>query len=564
MKATGGANVVQRPARWDIPFGGGLDAAALSRVLGSPAFSRFAAAPDLLDLLRNDTRLLTRNRGDIVFRQGEYGTSTYHVLDGELAAFRDLDPSVLGRSTAPSHSRLRGLIDLFRPPRAPETRPVRLYEQLRQARSPETSAEPVTKVLETERTFQHPSARPIREGAFFGDAEAMNRGARDRSVIATENGTSLLEIRWQGFRDLLQRVPELQAFFDQRYREALPGFLRRLPLFASLPNRAVSDLSRDVRFETHGHYDWSRIPRTSTTIVEQGDYAEEILLVRSGFAREVRGGQTVDFLGPGRVFGMAEARAGATAFGSGLTTLGYAHVLRIPRSHVPDRVPGTIAGSSLVREEDRERSAPAPDLPPSLLDFLAEHHFGNATAAMMIDLDRCTRCDDCVRACAGTHGHNPRFLRHGPVHERLMVANACLHCQDPVCLRGCPTGAIHREPGDGQIVINDRTCIGCGACATACPYRAIRMVDIHDEQGRPVLATDGSPVRQATKCDLCVGRFGGPACERACPHDALRRIDMRTLREETPWLARASTKPPWITGIAAGIPGSRARKDPGP
>jgi ferredoxin len=49
-----------------------------------------------------------------------------------------------------------------------------------------------------------------------------------------------------------------------------------------------------------------------------------------------------------------------------------------------------------------------------ILEFLTENRFFNGTATMVIDLDRCTRCDDCVRACASTHDNNPRFLRHGP------------------------------------------------------------------------------------------------------------------------------------------------------
>src|SRR5206468_1610389 len=47
------------------------------------------------------------------------------------------------------------------------------------------------------------------------------------------------------------------------------------------------------------------------------------------------------------------------------------------------------------------------------LEFLTTNRFFNGTATMVIDLDRCTRCDDCVRACASTHDNNPRFLRHG-------------------------------------------------------------------------------------------------------------------------------------------------------
>src|SRR5439155_5289623 len=100
-----------------------------------------------------------------------------------------------------------------------------------------------------------------------------------------------------------------------------------------------------------------------------------------------------------------------------------------------------------------------PELDPGLMEFLVERRIINGTASMVIDLDRCTRCDDCVRACAAGHDNNPRFVRHGPASGGLMVANACMHCVDPVCMIGCPTGAIHRDAFGGQVVINPVTCI---------------------------------------------------------------------------------------------------------
>jgi len=163
-----------------------------------------------------------------------------------------------------------------------------------------------------------------------------------------------------------------------------------------------------------------------------------------------------------------------------------------------------------------------------VLELLVENRFINGTATMIINLDRCTRCDDCVRACAATHDNNPRFIRHGQQFGRYMVANACMHCADPVCMIGCPTGAIHRNAVQGQVVINDTTCIGCATCANSCPYHNIRMVEIRNEQGAFVLDSHThAPILKATKCDLCADQItGGPSCQRACPHDALRRIDL--------------------------------------
>jgi Fe-S-cluster-containing dehydrogenase component/CRP-like cAMP-binding protein len=405
-------------------------------------------------------------------------------------------------------------------------------------------------------------------GDFFGEIAALSRMARTSTIFADSDDAELLEIRWQGLRDLMKYDDALRKHVNKIYRErALASYLRATPMFQHLTKEQVDRVAEQIEFATYGDYDWSgeykRLaqsgsvqPEKEPVIAQEGDYPNGVVLLRAGFARvsqKLGGGErTLNYIGAGQLFGLKEIahnwrnKESPVNLQYTLRAIGYTHLLI-----VPTRVMEEIVLPSLPKEELPEAikiTKDELDLVPTVengahekvsadvLEFLTENRFFNGTASMVIDLDRCTRCDDCVRACASTHDNNPRFLRHGPTAGRLMVANACMHCADPVCMIGCPTGAIHRESFAGEVVINPDTCIGCKACFNNCPYDAIRMVEVRDENGEFMVDQEMKPIAKATKCDLCVENHGGPACERACPHGALSRLNLNNLDALSKWL----------------------------
>jgi Fe-S-cluster-containing hydrogenase component 2/CRP-like cAMP-binding protein len=143
----------------------------------------------------------------------------------------------------------------------------------------------------------------------------------------------------------------------------------------------------------------------------------------------------------------------------------------------------------------------------------------NSQRLLVLDLEACTRCDECTKACSDTHQGITRLIRDGLRIDKWLVASSCRSCSDPYCLVGCPVDAIHRD-GQGKQIQIESHCIGCGLCANNCPYGNINM---HPRAKGDVLQ------HTATTCDLC-SSIVGPAnwrqvsCVFACPHNAAFRM----------------------------------------
>jgi Fe-S-cluster-containing dehydrogenase component/CRP-like cAMP-binding protein len=559
---------IPRPQRWDVPFGAEMTDADVDRLLTIEPFCRidpsaFPPALPLRGILHGDTRIVRCQSGDLVVREGDYGSSAFLVLAGHVRVVLErLDPRLLGRCDPPRRSWGNAIAQWWRSAKLPEVRHSPGTPALGPTSNGDESAGRIFLQDIPQLVSELGTAR-LGPGEVFGELAALSRTPRTASVFA-DGAATLLEIRWQGLRDLMRRTPALRSHIEALYREnSLRAHLRELPLFGNLPPTALDRVAQATLFESYGNFDWASdfggqpapgALAAEPLIAAEDDLPGGLLLVRSGFARLSRrrgnGHQTLAYLGKGQMFGLAEIietqRTGRPApLEHSLRAVGYVDVLRIPVEVVLEAVlpHGELSGgaheSSTVRGLDKCADHPRPEIDARALEFFADHRFLNGTQAMLINLDRCTRCDDCVRACAATHDNNPRFLRHGPQHNGLMVANACMHCVDPVCMIGCPTGAIARDIDTGTVRINDRTCIGCATCANNCPYDAIRMVEIREPQGAILVdEATGQPVLKATKCDFCAGQLTGPACQLACPHDALLRADMSDLGRLPSWLGK--------------------------
>jgi tetrathionate reductase subunit B len=163
---------------------------------------------------------------------------------------------------------------------------------------------------------------------------------------------------------------------------------------------------------------------------------------------------------------------------------------------------------------------------------------------MIIDLDKCVGCHACAVACRAEWEIPVQFARNwlrrlGPSNTPHGLAatyypGLCNHCEQPACVEVCPADPVNvtfkdartgktktmevaatwKDPFNGTVQIDKKRCLGCGACADACPYGA-RYVN-------PDLADDDSEGK-ADKCTYCMPRVAAglqPACVQTCLAEA--------------------------------------------
>jgi Fe-S-cluster-containing hydrogenase component 2 len=366
-------------------------------------------------------------------------------------------------------------------------------------------------------------------------------GTRRTVSVHALPGASVLEIG-RNFLFQMQRIGAVREALDDLYVR------RALELFAYDPKKHFLGLRQaDAKASVDALLDTGelRLVRLDpgVRLFERGDRADAMYVVRLGHVKASLGTppneRVLDYLRPGAVFGeialvaevlpsvaqaLDEAGLRPGLRSASCAALDHVEAVRIPRSAFHEfwkkssmSVRFTIERWCLDLLEDQKRQRS--DFERPLDDFVARGlHEGQSMLAL--DLEACTRCDECTKACADSHrdGHN-RLTRDGDRFGKYLVASSCRSCHDPLCLVGCPTDAIKRELQSLAIRIDPQACIGCELCANNCPFGNIKMTaDVH---GR------GQKATKAVVCDLCEEVPGkpGPMCVNACPHDAAHRVD---------------------------------------
>lgn len=444
--------------------------------------------------------------GDIICREGDFGATAFYIVEGKAEVY--LSSPIAHVKTQGS---TRGFLSKLRS---------MLASRDQDERNEESSRSSIPIDASVDLPYDNPIAE-LGPGELFGEMTCMSYYPRSATVRAKTECMMLEMMR--NVLDVMQRNKTFREQLDRTYRKrALDSHLRSVPVLASLTPDFIDHLRERVellRF-TPGQ-----------VICTQGESADSFYLVRLGFVKVFQhrpGGDLVlAYLARGSYFGEMAQLTGTPRTAS-CTALDHVEVVRVPREDFQlmlDRFPEIRRKleeeAAEHMEQNRLRVSQVADVS---VDQFLNQGLMEAQSLLILDLDRCTRCDQCVRACADAHDGVSRLIRDGLRFDRYLVATSCRQCRDPLCMVGCPVGSIRRR-NSLEVIIED-WCIGCGQCANNCPYGNINMhpfpVEL-DDPSYPGRRIAGVKVK-ATSCDLCLDQ-AEPSCVYACPHDAAHRVN---------------------------------------
>lgn len=364
-------------------------------------------------------------------------------------------------------------------------------------------------------------------GDLLGEIGAVS-GWPQPFTARTEGPCQLLQVRTPALRLLRRKSGGLQARLSQEYgRQVLLAHLQRNPLFSGINEIVLQGLAQAATLRSF---------EPGETIAAEGTACDSVFIVAAGFAKIskvlVEQPIVLNYLRPGEIFGATEFLSSMAGFHHTMAAVEYADLICLPHAALQRAIDEDFRLYKRLDEYSKAFSRQCHDNAQDLrktAKIETDLRLGlvEGTSILKIDLTLCTRCDDCVRACADTHGGIPRFVREGERDGDWLIPKSCYHCRDPLCLVGCPTGAIARRGASGIVEIEESLCIGCKACVKNCPYDAIMMYETGESWSAgeaPAPSLIAKPKLMASKCDLCAGKDHGPACVEACPVGCAVRV----------------------------------------
>ncbi len=475
----------------------------------------FAGLPDkardkVIEKARRYMSLASFEPGDTILREGDYSDTAHVVMEGSVHV-------ALAPRAAGAVPRVRGGAHTGAAA-APRAGGARMLGRAPASSGVVLSAFPVDVPVGDEAT--------LGPGEIFGEISALSRYPVSATVQATTR-VRLLLIRLPALRMLMAASKQFRGLLDARYRErTLLRHLRNVPLLAVLDEAAVASLKDKAELLSF---------EPGQLIAAEGAAADSLLLVRGGYVKVgVRSGTSelaLTYLRKGDFAGEASLLIDEP-WPFTLQALEHVELVKLARN---DFLPVAQANPAVLERLWAEllallklRGAVARNPATSqYVQMAMDTGLIHGESVLLIDLSTCTRCDECVRGCADTHGGVPRFIREGQRYRNWLIPKACYQCTDPVCMIDCPTGAITRAASTLEVTIDRETCIGCSNCADRCPWSNIVMVETGERRA------DGKPVEIATKCDLCLTREAGPACVQMCPHGSAIRISFKDMERVT-------------------------------
>ncbi|MFN0157639.1 MAG: cyclic nucleotide-binding domain-containing protein [Bacteroidota bacterium] len=475
-----------------------------------------------LEKISPDISIATWKNDTVLFEEGSYIDIAFYVVKGSIDVYLQKQQAAGGR---PIFDRARTVVvgesESARKPSGGET----VFD----ARVKQQPGSRTAITFLSSMDFNLPTGEiaSLKTGDLFGEIGALS-GWPQSVTAKTTSECELVQIRVPALRMMRRKSSGLKAKLDAIYRErSLVAQLKATPLFNSCDDEFIRSLGKSVELVSC---------EPDETITRQGAAADAIYLVRSGFVKlQQRLGEgeiVVSYLSKGMTLGEAELLTGDS--GGWLYTASskeYSELVKIKKDEflaILKQFPTMeklLWHSVIARLKEagssRRNIGQAEFIDTALTKGLVE---GNSI--LVIDLTTCTRCDDCVRGCAETHGGIPRFVREGEKYGNFLITRSCYHCEDPVCLVGCPTGAIRRADVGDVVEISDPLCIGCQSCANNCPYDAIVMYDTGETWPQDMIPEGlrAKPRQLATKCDQCHTSPQGPSCVNSCPHGCATRI----------------------------------------